>query len=116
MNSYLEQACTRFGCNTLNYLHIVKEDLTSSVDFSRVSAILPSRADNDVNKAVSPNRVNSCRVRIYTGCVSTSTEARGRFSGSIRALRENSLVAKSRCLKEFFSKLFRLFGFNDLFG
>jgi hypothetical protein len=30
--------------------------------------------------------------------------------------RPNSQVAKSRCLKEFCSKLFRFIGFNDLFG
>jgi len=29
---------------------------------------------------------------------------------------KNSLVAEMRCLEEFYSKIFRFLGFNDLFG
>ncbi len=74
---YLVQVCARFGSYTFNYFHILNEELTSSLDCSGVVTIFPARAKNRVDQAVSPGRVKTCRLGVYTGYLSASNEAMG---------------------------------------
>src|SRR6266545_1931182 len=83
---YLVQVRTRFGGYTFKCLHILNEELTSSLDCSGVGTILPARAESRVDQAVSPGGIKTCRLGVYTGYLSASNEAMGKFSGSISHL------------------------------
>ena len=72
---YLIQICTRFGSYTLNYLHILNEELTSSRDGGRISTIWPGCAEGRVHQAFSPRRIQTCRLRVYMRHLTASNEA-----------------------------------------
>src|SRR6266545_6815172 len=107
---YLVQVRTRFGGYTFKCLHILNEELTSSLDCSGVGTIFPARAESRVDQAVSPGRVKTCRLGVYTGYLSASNEATAVNSQdpfpTCRVLAGGKLTPESRCLEEFSSKLF----------
>ena len=72
---YLVQICTRFGSYSLNYLHILNEELTSSCDGGRVSTIRPGCAESREHQAFSPRRVQTCRLRVHMRHLTASNEA-----------------------------------------
>ena len=75
--SHLIQVCAGFGGDTLQDLHILNEELTSSLDLSQGGTVLPRREDNHVDQAFSPGRVKTCGLGVYTGYLSASNEAMG---------------------------------------
>ena len=46
---YLVQVCTRFGGYILNSLHILNEELTSSLDCSGIGTFFPLCAESGVD-------------------------------------------------------------------
>ena len=76
--SHLVQVCAGFGGYTFQDLHILNEELTSGLDVSQVGTVLPRRADSREDQALSPGRVKTCGIRVYTGYLSASDEAMGK--------------------------------------
>jgi len=75
--SHLVQVCAGVGGYTLKDLHILNDELTSSLDLSQVGTVLPRRADSHVDQALPPGRVKARRLGVYTGYLSASNEATG---------------------------------------
>ena len=116
---YLVQVCTRIGSYPLNYFHVLNKHLTNSVDFSLVSTIWPARAERDVDQTVSPDRVKTCALRVYTGYLPASNEAIQIILGNYSRLsvgKTSSLVPESRCLEKFSSKYVGMIGVDDILG
>ena len=75
--SYLVEVCTGFWGDTFENLHILNEDLTSSVDLCQVGTLAPGRAESRIDQAISPCRVKSRGIGVHTGNLSTSDETAG---------------------------------------
>ena len=105
MWSGTRQVCTGFWGYAFDDLHILDEELTSSFDLSRIGTILPARAESHVGQALSPGRIKTCGLGVYTGHLTASDEAVGRLLGSRfpypEIVGKDSQVPESRCLEQF---------------
>ena len=75
--SHLIQIRPGFGGYTFEGLHILNDEPTNGLDFGQVGTVLPYCDDTREDQALSPDRVKTCGLGVYTGYLSTSDEAMG---------------------------------------
>ena len=76
--SHLVEVCAGFWGDGFEDLHILNEELTGSVDLCQSRAILPAGAEGGVDQTISPGRVKTRSIRVYTGNLSASDETAGK--------------------------------------
>jgi hypothetical protein len=87
-------------------LHVLNETLAGDVDLGLVGTFLPSCVDNGVDQAVSPDGVETRRLGVHSGNLTTCNKAIGRcvLSGSQRSRereKESSLVLETCGFEQF---------------
>jgi hypothetical protein len=83
-DSHLVEVCAGIRGNAFEDLHILDEELASGINLGDIRAIFPERAQSGVDQALSPGRVEACRLGVHTGHLSARDDAiRELFSGRV---------------------------------
>jgi len=76
-DSHLVEVRAGFRGYPFEDLHILNEELASGLDLCKIGTFPPERPDNRKGQAISPSRVESRRIGIHTGDLSTSGQTVG---------------------------------------
>ena len=122
-DSHLVEVRARFWGYPFEDLHILNEELTSSFDLRQIGTSPPSPADTRKDQAISPSRVNSRRIGIYTRNLSASDETveeKSQDLGSrvpVEIVGRDLLVPEIGCnLEQFRGQIFGFAGLKDILG
>jgi hypothetical protein len=73
---YLVKVCAGVRGYAFDDLHVLDEELAIGLDLGEVGAILPARTESGVDQALSPGRVEACRLGVHAGHLSASDKAK----------------------------------------
>ena len=76
-DSHLVEVCTGFRGYPFQDPHILNEELASGLNLCQICTFPPDRPDNRKGQAISPSRVESRRIGIHTGNLSTGGQTVG---------------------------------------